>query len=528
MRVTASLLFVFSTLLAVAISPQPGEALPAGALLLAGLAGAWLLAWAGRPRPTRTPLLGAVGLAATTMGGALAIYALRTGGLATDGAGAAVNPNVLAAALAPLLALGAAGGVWLAAKGTHTRRWWWWAALAVWGVLWLGGALALIATGARGAWAALLAAALVAAAWAGRPWAMRRWRFAGRAIDTGLVGAAGAAAVLWLLLLMMQPAPPLAGERVALWRNGLALIGDAPFTGTGLRSTMMALSTYVYILHVGYISHVHNLYLEIAVAQGLVGLIAWGCLVLTALAALVQARRRQVVPVALQATVLAALVALLVHGLVDAGLYASRLAPLLFAPIGAAWAAGGVAHGAGLEARSRRLVGTLAPLAAVALLFAWPGSRAAWQANLGVVAQTQAELFLYTWPEWSIQDALRRSPAVDLAPAIARYQAALAVDAANATANRRLGQIALSRGDRAQAQQRLEAAAARQPDHPATRLLLGELYALAGAPARAAALWQPLDLSMGQLDGRRWWINETGTPADVAAFDAAVAALRGE
>ncbi len=526
MRVTASLLFAFSTLLAVAIAPQPGDALAAGALLLAGLLGAWLLAWLGRARRTRTPLLGSVGLAATGLALALVSYALRSGGLATDGAGVAVNPNVLAAALAPLLALGATGGVWLASKGTHTHRWWW-ATLAVWGVCWLGGALALIVTGARGAWAALLAAALVAVAWGGRPWAMRRWRPAGCAIDIGLASAALAAAALWLLLLM-QPAPPLAGERVALWRNGLALIGDAPFTGTGLRSTMMALATYVYILHVGYISHVHNLYLEVAVAQGLVGLIAWGFLVITALAALVQARRRQVVSVTMQATVLAALVALLVHGLVDAGLYASLLAPLLFAPIGAAWAAGGGAHGAGLEVRSRRLVGALAPLAAVALLFAWPGSRAAWQANLGVVAQTQAELFLYTWPEWPIQDALRRSPAVELAPAIARYQAALAVDAANATANRRLGQIALSRGDRTQARQWLEAAAARQPDHPATRLLLGEVYALEGEPARAAALWQPLDLRMGQLDGRRWWIGETGTAADVAAFETAVAVWRGE
>ena len=523
MRVTASLLFAFSTLLAVAIAPQPGDALAAGALLLAGLVGAWLLAWAGRARRTRIPLLGGVGLAATGLAMALVLYALRSGGLATDGAGAAVNPNVLAAALAPLLALGATGGVWLALRGMQTRRWPWWAALASWGVLWLGGALALVVTGSRGAWAALLAAALVAAAWAGRPWAMRRWRFAGRAIDLGLVAVAVAAAVLWLLLLM-QPTPSLAGERVALWRNGLALISDAPFTGAGLRSTMMALSTYVYVLHVGYISHVHNVYLEMAAAQGLIGLIAWGFLVLSALAALVQARRRQVVPVTMQATVLAALVALLVHGLVDAGLYASLLAPLLFAPIGAAWAAGGGAHGAGLEVRSRRLVGALAPLAAVALLFAWPGSRAAWQANLGVVAQTQAELFLYTWPEWPIQDALRRSPAVELAPAIARYQAALAVDAANATANHRLGQIALSRGDRAQARQWLEVAAARQPDHPATRLLLGEIYALEGEPARAAALWQPLDLSMGQLDGRRWWIGETGTAAEVAAFDAAVVA----
>lgn len=525
---TASLLLGVSTLTAIAISPAPGDALMFGALLLTGLAGAWMLAWAGRLRHTRTALLGIAGLAVTVLGAALTLYALRMGGLATDGAGAAVNPNVLASALAPLLALGAAGGVWLVLMGRQrTPHQAWWAALLLWSALWLGGALALVATAARGAWLALLAAALTAAAWTMRPWAMRRWRSAGLAIDLGLV-AAGVVGVAFWLLLLTTPFSWLLGERVALWRAGLALIGDAPFTGSGLRSTMMALSTYVYILHVGFIAHVHNLYLELTVQQGLVGLTGWGFMVISAWAALLQARRRQVTPVGMQAAVVAALTAMLVHGLVDAGLYASRLAPLLFLPIGAAWAAGGRERGAGLEVRSRRLFGALAPLAIVVVLFIWPGSRAAWQANLGAVAQTRAELFLYTWPEWPIQDALRRSPAVDLTPAMARYQAALMYDPANATANRRLGQIALSQGERAQSRRWLEAAYARQPDHQATRLLLGEVYALDGEPVQAAALWRTLDLSMGQLDGRRWWINATGTPADVAAFDAAVAQLRGQ
>lgn len=527
MRVTASLLLGASTLVAVVIAPDVSAALVAGGLVLSGLAGAWLLAWAGRSLQTRIQLSGWVSVAATLLGGALTFYAIRTGGLMTDGSGAAVNPNVLAAALTPLLASGAAGGVWLAPTRRRSRQWIWWVALLVWATFWLGGVLALIATGSRGAWAALAAGALVAATWMLRPWAMQRWRTAGFIIDMGLLAAAIAVVAVWVLLLMQPAMPAIAmGGRVALWRAGLALIGDAPFTGAGLRSTMMALSSYVYVLHVGYISHVHNLYLEVAAEQGLIGLVAWGFLVISAWAALLQARRRQAPPLAMQAAAVAALTALLVHGLVDAGLYASQLAPVLFLPIGVAWAAGGRGRRAGLEVRSRWLLGALAPLAVVAILFAWPGSRAAWQANLGAVAQTRAELFLYTWPEWPIQDALRRSPVVDLAPATARYQAALALDPANATANRRLGQIALSQGDRTQARQWLEAAYARQPNHPATRLLLGEVYALDGAPAQAAALWRTLDLGMGQLDGRRWWIAETGTAADVAAFDAAVALCR--
>ena len=77
---------------------------------------------------------------------------------------------------------------------------------------------------------------------------------------------------------------------------------------------------------------------------------------------------------------------------------------------------------------------------------ALPSGRAVIQANLGTLAQTRAELSVYQWPAWPIQDALRRSPEVSLEPAIARYAAALALDPRNVAANRRLGQIELSKG----------------------------------------------------------------------------------
>ena len=51
----------------------------------------------------------------------------------------------------------------------------------------------------------------------------------------------------------------------------MALAGDYAFTGSGLGSAMMVYSTYAMILHVGFISHAHNLFLQIALEQGLPG-----------------------------------------------------------------------------------------------------------------------------------------------------------------------------------------------------------------------------------------------------------------
>ena len=97
-------------------------------------------------------------------------------------------------------------------------------------------------------------------------------------------------------------------------------------------------------------------------------------------------------------------------------------------------------------------------MAALLVLLLLPTTRAAFQANLGALLQTRAELLPYRWPDWPIQDALRRAPEINLSPAIARYTSALALDPANVTANRRLGQIALSRGDYGTARTYLEAA----------------------------------------------------------------------
>jgi tetratricopeptide (TPR) repeat protein len=226
-----------------------------------------------------------------------------------------------------------------------------------------------------------------------------------------------------------------------------------------------------------------------------------------------------------QQPALVSLAVVLLHGLVDDAFYGYDGSGilLLFVPFALlartdVQMSGSTAPQARVPTGSSlRLVHLLPALAlfALAALFL-TGWQATVQANLGALAQTRAELSVYRWPEWPVQDALRRSSEVDLGPAQAHYRAALALNADNVTANRRLGQIELSLGKYEAARKHLEAAYAAAPDQQSTRQLLGEVYAVSGEVARAASLWGTLDMKQPQLDIRRWWYEYIGEPQSAA------------
>lgn len=540
---TPGLAYLLTALIAVwAAYDRPAAEIRFG-LLAGGTAAALGLAWAGRRGGER--VLALVGLGCAWLGAAIGAYfvltydwqaliAAKIPVLNQVGfwiqkhrpvlpAAEDVHSNVASAVLAPLWLLGA-GAVW------HARRRRWPAPVVLAGVAALAAAGgALILTVSRGAWIGTVAGVGLAvylarrtaasSAVGGQPSADGRQPSA-----VGLDGLLALGAVLLAVLLLLAVAPPpalrflsdtSAAGRPQLWRWGLDLIADYPFTGSGLGSTMMVLSSYVLMLHVGFIHHVHNLYLQVAVEQGLPGLLAFGTLVARAGINVARAyRSRGATPLIM--AVAAALVALLVHGVVDAGLYASRLVPLLFVPIG-------FALGLPVEAETRapppHASGRTPALASPAILaltsiltlslilFLLPATRAVFQANLAAVAQTRAELSVYRWPEWFLQDALRRHvlgspPPVDLGSAVDRYYVALALDPGNATANRRLGQIELSWGEYEAARIHLEAAYRAAPGQQAVRFLLGEVLAVAGQADAAAALWRTV--------GEPAWRNGTG------------------
>jgi len=308
-------------------------------------------------------------------------------------------------------------------------------------------------------------------------------------------------------------------NRLDLYHQILTVVRDYPLTGSGLGCFTMVHSTYVLLLHVACVEHAHNLFLDIAVEQGLPGLAAF--LGAAAMVGVSLWRRRSEGTVWRTAATLS-LVALLVHGLSDDPLYGSRLVPLIFVPFGLSVAASPVGEKANPQPDRSRLRTGKSTIrwrwAATSLLLAVDLVIAGliWRApllsmlfsNLAAVHQTQAELSVYEWPGWAIQDAVRRE--VDLSRPLRELQQALAYDPGNPTANRRLAMIELSLAQYEGALSHLGEAYAAEPHSNTMRQLLGEALIVNGQLEEGRALWERVDGSQGQLALRRWWYEHFG------------------
>jgi len=70
------------------------------------------------------------------------------------------------------------------------------------------------------------------------------------------------------------PASQSVVSRSELLRQGLGLVRDYIFTGSGLGVFPMVLSTYALMMNVLFLTHAHNLFLQIWIEQGLLGFVA--------------------------------------------------------------------------------------------------------------------------------------------------------------------------------------------------------------------------------------------------------------
>lgn len=487
-----------------------------GALLVGGLT------WLRRRFPAHA--LGGAGAVAGLLGGIVALRFLldHAGPGATSFSAALPLPplhkNLTGGVQVIALPLGGLGLLW---SQRFSARWVQ-VAVAMTVVLC---AVGLIASRSAGAWLGALSGMMAG----GYIW----WRlgFSTRERGRWLLDLAAGFVIVgllaWSWILLLFPAlgeaaePLLAGagqdvSRLALWGDSLLLWQDYWWTGSGLGATTMIYSSYIYLLHVPFMPHAHNLLLQIGIEQGIVGMTAFIGLGVTALWGGLRAVSNRS-EAAAAAAGSAALIGMMAHGAVEAGLYAHDMGFVLFIPL--AFLVALIPPSTGPAAAGRPWLLAILPLLIALLPLPLPAGRAQLLANLGVVAQTRAELAVFEWPTIPIQDELRRPGGVDLAPAVTLYERALARDPDNLTGLRRLGQIDLALGNYERATERLRRAwkIGGGSQRPVAQQL-GELAALRGDYEAAVGYWEPIDLSSGQLELRTWWYNERETVERAAAF----------
>ncbi|MCB0189209.1 MAG: O-antigen ligase family protein, partial [Caldilineaceae bacterium] len=246
--------------------------------------------------------------------------------------GETVNPNVLAGALLlPLLLLLA-----LTLRPRWAKRRW--MAQLLWAPILLIG-MALLLSQSRGAYLALLVSVIVLIA--------LRWPWIGISFGVGLFAAAFVLITTQVSVSMggaIVEASKLAGTlplalRVEVWHRALWALCDHLLTGIGIGTFDLVIpQLYPYTPgQRGVIPHAHNLLLQVGVDLGLPGLLLYGWLLVSTCGVLIRVlryswasasvqERDTALQWALAAGTLAAFIALMTHGMVDAVTWGTKLA----------------------------------------------------------------------------------------------------------------------------------------------------------------------------------------------------------
>lgn len=356
----------------------------------------------------------------------------------------------------------------------------------------------IVLSGSRGAW---VANALVVTGWI--VVRARRHRGLTAGIACGALLAIGAAFVLPAV----REATTQSG-RVSVQRQAWALVQDYGLIGAGLGSFPRQFATYAQVAAVDSSVHAHHLLLDVVIEQGVGGLAALIAVVALTFTASTRTRHFTTNPFVGWAAdaALASQSALLLHGLVDDTLSASRGLPALFLPVGVSVAAARLS-GSPLTVGHRRWIGSagLGIIALLALAATADGWSARWHATLGAIAQAKAELTVYDQRSFDAPtlDEVRRR--VDLSAAERHFKLALAADPAQVTAARRLTLIALARRQYEDAFATILPAWSSGHHDRTTRLVLGDAMVATGRREDAVGLLRGDDAAAARLKSEGWY-----------------------
>lgn len=313
------------------------------------------------------------------------------------------------------------------------------------------------------------------------------------------------------------PIPSSLSDLARQFQNNLYLAQDYMFTGIGLGDTYaMVYSRYSLLIYVPFLTYPNNLPLAVWFNQGLLGLLAFGGIIVS-FYLLVARVIRAAAPRRLFHGAWLGVTATLLHGLLDSRQYADQrwVMPMLFVAIGLTVATGRLAveeietYDEPQSVDWRRWIAIAAAVIVVVGAGIARFNRplmAAWYTNLGAVDEARGEL-----PD-NLPDSLRQTY---YNTAEAWYRRALEIEPNYPNTNRRLGNLLVKLDQFEAAVPLLETAFAGEPTNPATIKGLGLAYVWVGRTedaARTFALHDDPNGIAGELSAWGYFRSDQGRP----------------
>lgn len=296
------------------------------------------------------------------------------------------------------------------------------------------------------------------------------------------------------------------GSRGELLARSLYLVLDFSFTGGGLASFPGLYSYYMLGIPFFNVPNSHNLFLDVAIEQGLLGGLSFLMIFLMSIWFIARAVVKTDMSQARMFGWLMffALVIAFMHGMVDNYLYNGS--GTLFSLALAGLSMPRQSETAHSTQPNNYRIPIFVALALIGFfMMNLNRVQSAWHANLGAVQMAKVELAGFPTNQWTEPSILPK-----LAQAESSLHSALRADPTNQTANHRLGLIAMLQGDFLSATAYLEKANQKAPNHRGIIKSLGYCYVWSGNMEKAQLFLSRIPEARHELDAYVWWWGTQG------------------